>query len=254
MCFLELAELLAKKVGQGRPTVVCLCGSTRFSSAFREAKLRETLAGNIITTIGCDTKSDQDLALAGMPIDKEKLDTLHLWKIDLADEILVLNQDHYIGESTRREIEYAVLGEKAIRWLLPPTEQETSLLQKSVPAEMPAFEEPASVLIETTRPGWAVQSAQLLEFASGEGAGNKVLALEYAILHVRVQDAPAGHPVGYFPLRCSRISLAKKEGIVISDFFGEAGFSWLTRQPVALLEQAVTLILDLEQKALHLSV
>jgi hypothetical protein len=40
-------------------------------------------------------------------LNKEALDTLYLTKIDLADEILVLNVGGYIGESTRREIEYA---------------------------------------------------------------------------------------------------------------------------------------------------
>jgi len=47
---------------------------------------------------------------------KQRLDTLHLRKIDLADEILVLNQDGYIGESTRREIDYAASLGKPVRF------------------------------------------------------------------------------------------------------------------------------------------
>ena len=38
---------------------------------------------------------------------KPMLDDMHLRKIDLADEIFVINPGGYIGTSTRREIEYA---------------------------------------------------------------------------------------------------------------------------------------------------
>lgn len=98
-----------------RPTIVCLCGSTRFGDAYREANLRETLAGRIVLTIGCDTKSDAMLSL-GSGV-KAQLDELHLRKIDLADEILVLNSGGYLGASTMREIAYAQQLGKRIRWL-----------------------------------------------------------------------------------------------------------------------------------------
>lgn len=101
-----------------RPTIVCLCGSTRFAATFHEANLRETLAGRIVLTVGCDTKSDADLRLAGelTEEDKVRLDELHLRKIGLADEILVLNVGGYIGQSTRREIAYARRLGKRVRW------------------------------------------------------------------------------------------------------------------------------------------
>lgn len=103
------------------PTIVCLCGSTRFSEAFHEANLKETLAGRIVLSIGCDFKSDLDLLLAGelTEADKHRLDELHLRKIDLADEILVLNVGDYVGQSTAREIIYANEHGKRIRWLEP---------------------------------------------------------------------------------------------------------------------------------------
>jgi hypothetical protein len=102
-----------------KPTIVCLCGSTRFSDAFHEANLRETLAGRIVLSIGCDFKSDTDLLLAGelTTADKHRLDELHLRKIDLADEVLVLNVGGYIGQSTSNEIAYAQNHNKPIRWL-----------------------------------------------------------------------------------------------------------------------------------------
>jgi hypothetical protein len=124
-------------MNEKRPTIVCLCGSTRFSEAFREANLLETLRGNIVLTIGCDTRSDADLFsdpaflsrwhTAGPPdIDaiKAKLDELHLRKIDLADEVLILNVGGYIGESTGRELAYARHHSKRVRFLVDPaTEQ-----------------------------------------------------------------------------------------------------------------------------------
>ena len=98
-----------------RPVIVCLCGSTRFSQAFQRANLQETLTGKIVLSIGCDFKSDEAL---GLPPDmKQRLDELHLRKIDLADEILVLNVGGYIGQSTRREIAYARQHGKQVRWL-----------------------------------------------------------------------------------------------------------------------------------------
>lgn len=104
-----------------RPVIVCLCGSTRFYQAFRETNLRETLAGKIVLSVGVDFKSDVDMLLAGelTLVDKERLDELHLEKIRLADEILVLNVGGYVGESTSNEICYAERQHKRIRWLEP---------------------------------------------------------------------------------------------------------------------------------------
>jgi hypothetical protein len=53
------------------------------------------------------------------PEDKERLDDLHKRKIDLADEVFVLNKDGYIGSSTRSEIDYATKFKKPIRYLEP---------------------------------------------------------------------------------------------------------------------------------------
>lgn len=97
------------------PTIVCLCGSTRFSNAFRQANLRETLAGKIVLSIGCDFKSDDALGLTEE--DKARMDELHLRKIDLADEVLILNVGGYIGESTGRELKYAESRGKRVRFL-----------------------------------------------------------------------------------------------------------------------------------------
>ena len=105
----------------GKPAIVCLCGSTRFGEAFQQANLRETLAGRIVLSTGSNSKSDTELLATGELTEEAKanLDGLHRHKIDLADEVLILNVGGYIGKSTRSEIEYAELKGKAIRYLEP---------------------------------------------------------------------------------------------------------------------------------------
>lgn len=106
-----------------RPRIVCLCGSTRFWREFQRQSLAETLAGRIVLSIGAASGTD-DEHFGNLPRSeyehvKAELDTLHLRKIDVADEILVLNVGGYVGESTRREIAYARSHGKPVRWLDP---------------------------------------------------------------------------------------------------------------------------------------
>ena len=99
--------------------IVCLCGSTRFFEAYAEANLEETLAGKIVLTVGCMTRSDAELGIEQDSDTKAKLDQLHLRKIDLCDEVLILNVDGYVGESTWGELCYAVGLLKRVRFLEP---------------------------------------------------------------------------------------------------------------------------------------
>jgi hypothetical protein len=97
-----------------RPAVVCLCGSTKFKAEFEETERTETSAGKIVLTVVFFGHAD-GLVLA--PEQKAALDELHKRKIDLADEVLVLNVGGYIGSSTRGEIDYAVQRGKVVRYL-----------------------------------------------------------------------------------------------------------------------------------------
>ena len=102
--------------GSMRPTIVCLCGSTRFKSEYEKANRDETLKGNIVLSVGLFGHVE------GLDMDgetKAMLDELHLRKIDLAHEVLILNPGGYIGESTTRELGYAVRKGKVIRSLEP---------------------------------------------------------------------------------------------------------------------------------------
>lgn len=92
--------------------IVCLCGSTRFVEAFQGAYVRESVAGNVVLTVAGDIRNRSDYESA-----KPMIDAMYLHKIELADEILVLNVGGYVGESTKREISYARSLGKRVRWL-----------------------------------------------------------------------------------------------------------------------------------------
>lgn len=105
------------------PRTVCLCGSTRFWRTFQQASLEETLAGKIVLSIGAASGTDDahfgNLPRAEYNALKLRLDWLHMRKIERADEVLILNVGGYIGESTRRELDYARHLGKVVRYLEP---------------------------------------------------------------------------------------------------------------------------------------
>lgn len=113
-----LSELLESRcVPTGTPPIVCLCGSTRFMDAFFQAGWKFTLEGQIVLSIGvCKHAEHHGGEALGQGV-ADKLDELHMRKIDLADSVFVLNVDGYIGESTRKEIEYAESLHKPIGYL-----------------------------------------------------------------------------------------------------------------------------------------
>ena len=94
-----------------RPQIVCLCGSTRFYDAFQQANYDLTMRGVIVLSVGfyphAKTEHGHGEGVDHDSVEKVALDKLHKRKIDLADEVLVLNIGGYVGESTRSEIEYA---------------------------------------------------------------------------------------------------------------------------------------------------
>lgn len=104
--------------------IITLCGSTRFKEQFEEANAILTLKGNIVISLGFFEKSE------GVEITDEQAELfgiIHLKKIDMSDEIFVIDVDGYIGESTRKEIEYANKSGKKINYY-----SECELVKKKV--------------------------------------------------------------------------------------------------------------------------
>ena len=108
----------------GHYKVITLCGSTRFKDEFMEAQKRLTLEGNIVISVGLfghsgDHEVWENMDEGTLTATKEMLDDMHKRKIDMADEIFVINVGSYIGESTRSEIEYALIHGKTVKYLEP---------------------------------------------------------------------------------------------------------------------------------------
>ena len=100
----------------GKYKVITLCGSTKFKDEFISQQKRLTLEGNIVITVGLFGHSGDDEVWSEDT--KIMLDDMHKRKIDMADEIFVINVGGYIGSSTRSEIEYAMRTGKRVNYLV----------------------------------------------------------------------------------------------------------------------------------------
>jgi hypothetical protein len=118
---------LVRDFGADRPTIVCLCGSTRFYDEFQQANYDFTMQGQIVLSVGfyphAKSEHGHGEGVGHDSVEKVALDELHKRKIDLADEVYVLNVGGYIGDSTRSEIEYAESIGKPVRFLEPASER-----------------------------------------------------------------------------------------------------------------------------------
>ena len=97
-----------------RYNIITLCGSVRFKDEFIKVQERLTLDGNIVLIpnfFNNIKKEDIDKKT------KQMLDEMHKQKIDMSDQIYVINVGGYIGESTKAEIEYAEIKGKKIAYL-----------------------------------------------------------------------------------------------------------------------------------------
>ena len=102
--------------------VITLCGSTKFKDEFLKAQKNLTLKGNIVISVGLfghsgDNEVWENMDEGTLTKTKEMLDDMHKRKIDMSDEIFVINVGGYIGESTKSEIEYAKLTGKKVNYL-----------------------------------------------------------------------------------------------------------------------------------------
>ena len=108
----------------GEYKVITLCGSTRFKEEFMRAQKELTLKGNIVISVGLfghsgDAEVWENMDEGTLTKTKEMLDDMHKRKIDMADEIFVINVGGYIGESTKSEIKYAEDTGKKVNYLEP---------------------------------------------------------------------------------------------------------------------------------------
>ena len=92
--------------------IITLCGSTKFEEKYREINAKLTLEGNVVISCGVFNYKNPDKE------DKRYLlQAIHRKKIDMADEVFVINVDGYIGEHTQEEIDYCKNIGKPIKFL-----------------------------------------------------------------------------------------------------------------------------------------
>lgn len=98
----------------GKYKVITLCGSAKFKEDFLKVQKQLSLEGNIVVSVGFfdNVESDEIKAMLG---------DMHKRKIDMADEIFVINKNGYIGSSTKSEIEYATKTGKKVNYLENPS-------------------------------------------------------------------------------------------------------------------------------------
>ncbi|GAB3529466.1 hypothetical protein [Arthrobacter monumenti] len=96
-----------------RPRIVCICGSVKFWPQMNELIRRLSLDGDIVVAPvnfeGDGGRLTED--------DRQRLNALHLRKIDVADSVMVVCPGDYIGESTANEIAYATAAGKRIDYV-----------------------------------------------------------------------------------------------------------------------------------------
>lgn len=98
----------------GKFKVITLCGNHELIDEFFQQQNRLTLEGNIVLSIIPFVNLVDKSQLIK---NKKMLMAMHKQKIDLADEVLVINKGGHIGPDTKEEIEYAMKQNKPIIYL-----------------------------------------------------------------------------------------------------------------------------------------
>ena len=87
------------------PKIVCICGSPK-----TDVVKEETLKGYIVLARDVYNVAGAELKL---------VDNLQYHKIDMADEVLIINHSGYMSDSTKKERLYAIKQKKPLRYLEP---------------------------------------------------------------------------------------------------------------------------------------
>ncbi len=103
-----------------KPKIVVMCGSSKFTDLMavcewliERDELAITMGLNLLPSWYPDCPPDHLAEHEGCA---KEMDELHLRKIDLCDEIFVVDYDNYKGKSTTNEILYAMKTKKHIRY------------------------------------------------------------------------------------------------------------------------------------------
>lgn len=99
------------------PTIITLCGSTKFKEAYQFMNAFLTMKGHLVFSVAMWSHADKD-GWEPSPHQKLHLDRVHFSKILVSSEIIVLDVNNYIGTSTMAEIQWARLHGITVKYLL----------------------------------------------------------------------------------------------------------------------------------------
>jgi hypothetical protein len=136
-------------MSMNRPLIVTLIGSSRFKENHQRAQREETLLGKIVIPMGMYGHLeglDQDGSIKAM------LDVLHRRKIDMSDEVFLVNPGGYVGPSTLSELLYASQAGKRIFVMYGAVYH----FSPSVPEHHLPFWEDFLENLHFSRPQWAM--------------------------------------------------------------------------------------------------
>ena len=98
----------SKRLGKREPyndaKTIVICGSMRFYEKMFEEQVRLSKEGNIVILPIIELVNNEPNLTKE---EKDLYSEIHMRKIDIADEIYVVNYDGYVDPSTAREITYA---------------------------------------------------------------------------------------------------------------------------------------------------
>lgn len=97
--------------------IITFCGSTRFHDTFYKLASEYTKMGWIVLMPHCYYTNGE------RPDLKDLLVSIHNDMIKISDAILVVNENGYIGESTKNEIKFAKELHKEIKYFEKPNKE-----------------------------------------------------------------------------------------------------------------------------------
>lgn len=102
--------------GDSPPSVVYLCGPSKYRAELSTAFRALTLGGHVVVMSGAFGPQDSGFINGET---KKNLDELELKKIDMSDWLYVANTSGYIDADMQRQIDYAESLGKLIKYLCP---------------------------------------------------------------------------------------------------------------------------------------
>lgn len=106
-------QQLREKLFLPQQEYITLCGSTKFKAVFEEINKLLTLNGNVVYSLAVFAHADNII------LNEDEIETLHnvhKCKILKSDAIFVIDVDGYIGENTKKEIDFAEAHDMIIHY------------------------------------------------------------------------------------------------------------------------------------------